>query len=879
MKKASTPYPFLTINLTLLVWVIFSLSTPFLLEASTSEKTEKPLAVKGLLDLTPLNLYENGPITLKGEWEMYWQKLLDPDYFSHSSQEQEKRYFHIPSVWNGYPLGNNHLTGKGYATFRLKVKLNPTSDMLAFQIPRVFTAYRLWVDDKLVTEVGKVGTTRESMIPRFKSPIVHFQTDADEFFLTLQISNFMHSRGGIRQNIKLGTKDQIDASRSFRVVIEAVLIGALLIMSLYHLALFALRKEDVFNLYFSLICLLFMFRTAFTGEVVGYWIIQDANWHLITKLEWLSVFVAPSLAVGFFQTYFPQEGSKRVKQIAIAVGLALGVMVLASPPILFTTIFHYITPLIIGLLSYGIFILIKAFIHGRQGALVISIAYAVAFVATVNDVLHASEIIKTGFYLSYSLLIFIVTQSVQLSIRASQAMRRVETQAVQLARTNRAYEDEIREKKRAEAEVKAYQERLEVLVAERTEALEIANKRLREELVERQLAEKEKEKLRYQLQRAQKMEAIGTLAGGVAHDLNNILSGLVGYPELILMDLPQDSKLRPFIEIMLKSGKKAAAIVQDLLTLARRGIQEMVVLNLNDVIHEYLDSPEFEKLLQFHEGVRIDTHLEPALLNIKGSAIHLSKTVMNLVSNAAEALSNDGTIHIATRNQYLDTPLAGYELTQPGDYAVMEIVDTGVGMGNDEVERIFDPFYSKKKMGRSGTGLGMAVVWGTVKDHQGYINIKSEPSEGTTLTLFFPITREVQRYEVDASDLSMYQGQGQTVLVVDDMSEQRQVASTMLEKLGYRVTTVSSGEEAVTYIKDNQVDILLLDMIMDPGIDGLETYRRILETKPHQKAIIASGYSETARVHTAQALGAGEYVKKPYTLINIARAISQELNK
>ncbi len=882
MKTATARYrnPFLKLFLVIpALFCIFSLSTSGLLFASADQNPVKPMAIKGLLDLSGWRLSVDGPVSLKGEWEMYWQELLDPDQLSNLPDDKPVVYFQMPSVWNDHQVGGTRLTGKGYATFRLRVKLHSNSDTMAFRIPRVFCAYRLWVDEILVAEVGKVGASRKLMTPDFKAPIVIFHADKKEIAITLQISNFMHSRGGIRQAIKLGTKDQINSSRLFHVILESILIGVLLIMFLYHLALFLLRKKDEFNLYFSLICMFFMFRTAFSGEVVGYWFIQDVNWYLATKLEWMSVYVGPSLALGFFQTYFPEDGSQRLKQVAVIVGMIFGVVVLASPPMFFTSIFHYTTPLIIAFLAYGVFILAKALIHGRQGALVISIAYAVTFVAVVNDILHATEIIKTRFYISYGLLFFIIVQSVQLSIRASQAMRQVETQAVELTQTNIAYEDEIQERRRAENEVKAYQEKLEVLVAERTKELEIANERLRQELTDRQQAEQDKEKLQYQLQRAQKMEAVGTLAGGVAHDLNNILSGLVGYPELILMDLPPDSKLRPSIEIMLKSGQKATAIVQDLLTLARRGIQDMVVLNLNDVISEYLDSPEFGKLTQFHEKVKLETHLDSTLLNIRGSAIHLSKTVMNLVSNAAEALPYGGNIHITTRNQYLDKPLSGYELTEPGDYAVIEIMDDGVGMSGNEIDRIFDPFYSKKKMGRSGTGLGMAVVWGTVKDHKGYINVKSERDQGTTLTLFFPITRDAHKDEADPPDINMYLGQGETVLVVDDMPEQRQIASIMLEKLGYAVTTLPSGEEAIEYIKANQVDILLLDMIMDPGIDGLETYRRILERVPRQKAIIASGYSETARVHRAQALGAGEYVKKPYTLIMIAKAISDELKK
>jgi len=375
------------------------------------------------------------------------------------------------------------------------------------------------------------------------------------------------------------------------------------------------------------------------------------------------------------------------------------------------------------------------------------------------------------------------------------------------------------------------------------------------------------------------MEAIGTLAGGVAHDLNNILSGLVSYPELLLMEIPQDSHLRRPILTIQNSGEKAAAIVQDLLTLARRGVAATEVVNLNHVISEYLHSPEYEKLELYHPEVGLKTNLETNLLPILGSTVHLSKTIMNLVSNAAEAMIDGGTILVSTENRYVDRPIRGYDHVEEGDYVTLTVSDTGVGIPQKDIEKIFEPFYTKKVMGRSGTGLGMAVVWGTLKDHKGYIDVQSSEGKGTTFTLYFPITRK--KLDRDTSQLSMeeYRGKGESVLVVDDVEEQREIAYELLSRLGYSTTTVSSGKEAVEYMKSNSADLLVLDMIMDPGIDGLETYKRILKLHPGQKAIIVSGFSETKRVKEAQKLGAGSYVKKPYTLDKLGTAIKNELSK
>jgi CheY-like chemotaxis protein len=374
------------------------------------------------------------------------------------------------------------------------------------------------------------------------------------------------------------------------------------------------------------------------------------------------------------------------------------------------------------------------------------------------------------------------------------------------------------------------------------------------------------------------MEAIGTLAAGVAHDLNNILSGIVGYPDLLLMDLPEKSPLREPVKIIQKSGEKAAAIVQDLLTLARRGVAIAEVVNLNRIIADYLKSPEHQQVLSHHPQTKIDTALDPDLLNILGSPLHLTKTVMNLLSNAAEAMPEGGKVRITTENLYLDRPLKGYDTVSAGDYCVLSVSDEGIGMTPEEAERIFEPFYTKKIMGRSGTGLGMTVVWGTVKDHQGYIIVNTEKGSGSSFELYFPVTRKDLAEALPPTRLEDLKGKGERILVIDDVEEQRQIASRMLTRLGYEAHAVASGEEAIEYLGNHSADLLLLDMIMDPDMDGLDTYRKILETHPGQRAIIASGYAETERVKEARNLGAGDYMKKPYTLSRLGAAVRKELD-
>ena len=398
------------------------------------------------------------------------------------------------------------------------------------------------------------------------------------------------------------------------------------------------------------------------------------------------------------------------------------------------------------------------------------------------------------------------------------------------------------------------------------------------DITDRWNSDKERKRLEEMLDRAKKMEAMGTLAGGVAHDLNNILSGIVSYPELMLLDLPPDSEMREPVKIIMESGQKASAMVQDLLTMARRGVTSTEVLNLNDLIYTYLNSPECREIQKYHPGVIFRVHTDSNLLNIEGSSIHLLKAIMNLVSNAAEAMPEGGELTIRSKNQYVDQSFKGFDEVTEGDYTVLSVADTGIGISEEDQKHIFEPFYTKKIMGRSGTGLGMSVVWSTVKDHKGQIDIISASEAGTTIRLFFPATRKEKLNQPEIIPVDQYTGKGESVLIVDDIEEQRQIASLMLSKLGYTVTTVSSGENAIEYLKQKPVDLVILDMIMDPGIDGLETFKQIQQINSNQKAIIVSGYADFEKVRQAKRIGVGAYVKKPYVLKDIGMAVRSELD-
>jgi len=398
------------------------------------------------------------------------------------------------------------------------------------------------------------------------------------------------------------------------------------------------------------------------------------------------------------------------------------------------------------------------------------------------------------------------------------------------------------------------------------------------DVTDSEIAIQQKMALMERLADAKRMESLGLMASSVAHDLNNIMAGIITYPELLLMDLGDGFKYREELMMIREAGKRAAAVVNDLLTVARGATSKKETHNINTLVTDYLKSVEFMELAQRFPEVQVTPYLEGKLHNINCSAMHLGKSIMNLVNNAAEAIQGRGQVAVATKNVRLTAPHQGFEMIEPGEYVMISVEDNGPGISAQDITQIFSPFYSKKVMGRSGTGLGLAVVWNTVHDHGGFVDVASS-DRGSLFSLYFPIDRfGISKLAEQSPAIGQYHGNGEKVLVVDDQKSQRDIASRLLSRLGYQPLTVQSGEEAVEYVKTTPVDLVILDMMMDPGINGCETYERILRYAPGQKAIITTGYSNTEDINRATNLGINQFIKKPYSLHELARALKLEIN-
>lgn len=403
---------------------------------------------------------------------------------------------------------------------------------------------------------------------------------------------------------------------------------------------------------------------------------------------------------------------------------------------------------------------------------------------------------------------------------------------------------------------------------------------VKEDITER----KQREKLVAEAQekeiQSKKMAAIGLLASGVAHDLNNILSGVISYPEILLLNNELDDKVRSALVSIKRSGEQAAGIVADLLTMARGATIVKEPLDFSEIVNEFSESTELAGLRAAHPEIVFELKLEKKLSLVDASHVHIFKILLNLVTNAAEAFSAEikaKRITMRCQNHRLNSLLESeYAIIPAGEYVVLTVLDNGQGISLVDKERIFEPFYSKKKMGKSGSGLGLAVVWNVVQEHDAFIELQSEYGK-TQFMLYFPVTHKIANQKVNKTSLEQFYGNRERVLIVDDVELQREIAGMLLSELRYDCVAVESGEKAVEYLRSHTVDLVLLDMIMEPGINGLETYRRMLKINPSQKAIIVSGYSESKDVVITQELGASICLGKPYTMEILGKAVKSVL--
>ena len=378
-------------------------------------------------------------------------------------------------------------------------------------------------------------------------------------------------------------------------------------------------------------------------------------------------------------------------------------------------------------------------------------------------------------------------------------------------------------------------------------------------------------KLEEQLLHAQKMEAIGTLAGGVAHDFNNLLMGILGYTSLMLM---KTEKTHPFyeklktIERQVESG---AELTRQLLGFARGGKYEVKPVNVNDLIIKTSDIfGRTKKEITIHRKLQEDLH------TIEADRGQIEQVLFNLYVNAWQAMPSGGRLYLETRNVILDEQECRTYNVKPGPYVKIAVTDTGVGMDAETQKRIFEPFFSTKGIGK-GTGLGLASAYGIIRNHGGIINVYSEKGHGTTFTLYLPASG-AKAAEPKPAEGSLLTGD-ETILIVDDEPKNILAVKELLEELGYKILTAQSGKKAIELYREHpgEIQLVILDMIM-PEMNGKETLVKLMEIDKKVRVLLSSGYSINGEAEEILDMGCKGFIQKPFRIEELSRKIRDVLD-
>ncbi|MCG6929952.1 MAG: response regulator [Desulfofustis sp.] len=396
------------------------------------------------------------------------------------------------------------------------------------------------------------------------------------------------------------------------------------------------------------------------------------------------------------------------------------------------------------------------------------------------------------------------------------------------------------------------------------------------DIAERVRHEQERLVLQEKLAKANKLEALGLMAGSVAHDLNNILTAVVNYPDLLLMEMQPGDPHYEEIKKLQEAGQRAAAVVSDLVSIARGRKTKAPVIDLNDTIVAHLGSIEHSDRMSSFPRVVLDTELSPELAHCRCSKPHIHKILLNLIGNALEAVGEAGTVRISTANAQFANPVRRDQGLRAGTYVKMSIADNGAGINEEDLDHIFDPFYSTKQGGRSGTGLGLAIVWNSVMESDGWVDVASGES-GTVFDVYLPATQE--GVTQGSGSGRAVGGSGETILLVDDETEQNETMQNMLNNIGYKTFAVNNSDEALGFLRSCRIDLVILDMVMENDMSGCQLYEKMLAINPEQKAIVISGYSGDQERTRAQELGIVHFLEKPATLPEVSRVIRQVLSE
>ncbi len=651
--------------------------------------SQPPKAKKGVIDLRKWDWNANKNVALNGEWEFYWKKIIVPNE-ARKVNTPATDFISLPSTWNDHVINGKKTGSRGYATYRLKILLNDTVKSLAIRTRIISTAYDLYVNGKNILHSGKVGRTKDTTIPEYHPDVASF-TATGEVEIILHVSNFEHRVGGPRDMISLGKEIPLFKAREVELLTALFLAGCFFIMGLYHIVLYVI-KRDPSPLFFSLFCIVLMIRLFITRDIpiTSFF---DVGWHVLIRIEYLSFYTGFALFFAFFTSLFKEHMRKSIQTtVFLLLGLLI-LIVLITPPGIFTTILIPTQIIILLITIYTFNVLNTAHKSGNKEAIIFFTGYILLLVFIINDVLYADEIIETGHFFSFGLFLFLVFQSVLLSRRYSLAFKQNEDLVAQLDLLNQD---------------------LEKKVAERTRSLEEQKENLKDKNLRIKEQNKELRKLNAELD---------NFVYSVSHDLKSPIASMLG---LIQLSRSEENikTLKQYLEMMEKSLSKQNEFISEILDYARNA---RLTLSPDQIKFQELIENSFEQYQFIEQWKSIIKEITVDQNEVfVTDRQRLNILLNNLISNAMKYSTVGNT-----------NPKVHIKVTADNDKAKIEVIDNGCGIKPERIDKVFDMFYRADEK-RSGSGLGLYIVRETVDKLHGTIHIESTVGEGTNVTIVVP---------------------------------------------------------------------------------------------------------------------------------------------
>ncbi|MDH5717715.1 MAG: ATP-binding protein [Spirochaetia bacterium] len=794
-----------------------------------SNNVSKPKAESGVINLTSWDFEKNGEVALKGEWEFYWQEHIKPQEFF--KDQKNINYFKMPNTWNNFELNGEKLNGQGFATYRLNLKLNHMDEYLCFYIKSINTAYSLFINEKLIQKSGEAGTNIENSKPAQLPKTECFQVKENNIFITLHVSNFHHSRGGPRLPVYLGTHESIRKRNIIMSGLDFFLLGGFLLMFLYHIGLYLLRKNDRSILYFGIICLILAIRQMVTSEILLAQIFNNIYWELLLKIEYLTFYIMAVFFLGFFIRVFPNEIPRKFYTIVKIIFLSF-IVFLIFPARIYTLTMIPVQILYLIVIPIGFSFFIKAFKNKRIGSGVVIAGFSIVFLTVINDILVANDIVQWPTISGFGIYLFIFSQAYLLSKKFVSAFDNVE--------------------------------KLSESLSEISKELSIKNKKLLE-----------MDKLKDEF------------LANTSHELRTPLSGIIGIADSLYNQLngKEYDNIRQNLFLIIASGKRLNNLVNDVLDFSRLKNKD-IKLNKKSldlyILTEIVIT--FIKAFLNNKKIEIVNNIPKKNFTVYADEDRLQQILYNLIGNAIK-FTEIGFITInAKKNKknkitYISIQDTGIGIAKED---IHKIFNSFVQIDGSETRE------------HQGVGLGLSITKSLIELHKGKIWAESELQKGSVFEFSLPdLEKDVQKKESDSeiqyfkkdhkfirevSEWQLVELNGAVdkihksdfknkskILAVDDDPINLKVIENQLSSIDCDIITALNGKEALDIIdKEENLDLILLDVMM-PRISGYEVCKKVREkySKSDLPIIIFTAKTLEEDLTYSFNIGANDYITKP----------------